>query len=137
MVGFQEYLELFEQCVILRGLEQGRFDRTTTVSSKDGKLNGSRFGQLMGTAIQTDQILLLDYYGYLKKSEGLCELIRSVRKEQPGKQFKVPDVPVVVFASIRPELVISLAPDLVEQFPHFKKFILDNRGFDHRYRVGG
>lgn len=137
MVGFEEYRDLFEQDVILRGLNQGRFTRTVEISSRDGKLNGSPFGQFMGKAVKTDQLLVLDYYGYLKRSDGLCTLIQDVREQRPKTQFKLPDIPIIVFAGIRPELVISLAPELVGQFPHFKKCVLDNRGFKHHYRVGG
>lgn len=99
------------------------------VPVRPGKLAKTKFGALIGCVFVYVPPLVLDYYGFLKRSSGLVEKIEEMQNKFVGKQIRCVKAPVVHFASVRMEDVASLAPELVGDFPEFKKMILDARGF--------
>ena len=96
---------------------------------RPGRLVKTRFGALIGRIFSHDKLLVIDYYGFLKKSSALVERIESERAELAGRQVRMLKALVVHFASVRMEDVARLAPQLVSDFPDFKKTILRARGF--------
>jgi hypothetical protein len=132
-IGFRQYLKAFENRVVIPGIIEGCFGKIEQVHVGPGKLARLPFGKRMGGYIRTNEVLVIDYYGYAKKSAGFAAKIMDMKKKYSGKQIKMVRAPVVYFASIRLEKVAKLAPDLVASFSWFKKQILDARGFKHNY----
>ena len=133
MFEFKKYMEEFEKEVVISGVKQGRLSKVESVPVRNGRLEKEKFGRAIGTFIDSEICMVLDYYGLRKKTQGFINLLVEVREELSGGQVKSLNVPVVHFASIRVDTVETIAPDLVSGFPKFKKMILDMRGFCHRY----
>lgn len=135
MIAFEKYRDDFEQRIIVCGVKSQYFGRREQVPINSGRLSRQLFGSLMGKTISSSEVLAVDYYGFLKKSDGFFTYLTELRSSLVGKQIKLIKVPVVHFAAIRLEKVAKLAPDLVSSFSQFKKTILDARGFVHNYEV--
>jgi hypothetical protein len=133
-IAFQQYQALFESRVIAQGVEKGLLGQIERVSTKPRALARGSFGKVIGTVLDARGALCLDYYGLHKLSRGLMELIGHIRLEEKGTQIRYIECPVVHLSSVRFEDISRLAPDLMEGFPHFKKRVLDLRGFNHSYR---
>jgi len=130
-MDFRAYLKEFEERVVLGGIASSGLGKLERVSAKNGSLDDTPFAALLGKDIDTDMFLVIDYYGYKKKSRGFKKWISkgehlAVGK---GKQVKQIDVLTVHFNSIRFEEVLETAPDMVRLFPEFKSRILIERGF--------
>ena len=131
---FDTYIKEFERRVVLAGIRAGILGGTYEVSVRRNRLERKSFGVQMGTAVETDIICVVNYYGFEKKSRGFQERVQEIRKALTDRQLKALDVPVVHFAGVRLEEVAKLAPDLVADFARFKKQVLDLRGYNHNYK---
>lgn len=123
-------VEVFENQVIIKGLEMGVFERSFDISIRDDKLTRTHFGASMGGSIDTDQILVIDYYGYSKKSTGFIELAK--RRKEVDEEVKMLESNVVFFASIKIEHIVKINradPHLLVLFTKLKDEILVRRGF--------
>jgi hypothetical protein len=121
----KQYLEDFEAQVILKGLQDSIFGRKIMIPVKKGKLDKSDFGNFIGGTFDCNEALVIDYYGLLKKSTGFAVKLDSYE----DVEVKRVRVPVAHFASIKIEHIADLAPDLVVNFPTFKKHLVKLRGF--------
>jgi hypothetical protein len=125
------YSELLEKRVIERGIADGIFSKEELVSARPGRLAKTRFGRSLGQKCSSDLEFVVDYYGYLKKSDGLLKSISKLQSEMIGKQVKMVSTIVVHFASLKIEEVarISQSPRVVAGFPLFKNELLEMKGF--------
>jgi hypothetical protein len=123
-----EYLKKFEQMISV-GVRNKTFEKSGLVSVRGSKLGKTKFGILIGFTIDSDIEFVIDYYGYFKRSRGFTSRIKLLKKEAPSKQIKAIETITVHFASIRMEQIALLKPSLLEEFPQFKSFILEKRGF--------
>lgn len=123
-----EYLKKFEQMISI-GVSNKTFEKSGLVSVRGSKLGKTKFGILVGFTIDSDLEFVIDYYGYFKRSRGFTSRIKFLRKDAPRKQIKAIETITVHFASIRMEQIALLKPALLEEFPQFKSFILEKRGF--------
>jgi len=121
----KEYLNSFENRIIIPGLEKKMFCKEGMVTLKNGKLANTAFGKFIGNLLECEEILAVDYYGHIKKSKGLLDMVEKYK----GIEIKSVLVPVVYWASIKNEDIAMLAPDLLDNFPLFKSFLIDLRGF--------
>lgn len=126
MKSFQKYLELFERDVLITGLEKGRFGKTIKVATKECKLNNTEFGKFIGCILSYNEPMAIDYYGLVKKSSGMLEIIEGYR----GIEIKTILLPVVHFASVKNEDINALAPSLLQGFSSFKEYLIHLRGFN-------
>lgn len=122
---FRKYLEKFESKVVVGGIEGGMFDKISMVPVRKGKLDKTTFGDTLGTQFEYDKPAAIDYYGLIKKSTGLVDQVSSNHE----LQVRAVKAPIVHFASIKIEWISDLAPDLVRDFPKFKKKIVSLRRF--------
>lgn len=131
-MNFDEYLKQFEEKIICTGVKNGCLGKKERVPVRPDRLEKSNFGKLLGVHVQSEDILVIDYYGFWKKSEGFGKEL-EVLSNKRNYQVKSIEANVVHFASIRIEKIAELAPELVSQFPWFKKEILTARGFRHEF----
>lgn len=122
---FRGYLNQFEMDVIIKGVKQGVFDKSMMISAKRGKLDSTEFGQLIGTQFTYKGSLVIDYYGLVKKSTGFVTRLSSVDEVEAKAAMAL----TVHFASIKDAHIVKLAPELMIQFPEFKKFLIQVRNF--------
>lgn len=121
----KQYLVDFENKVIIEGLQSGIFGRKIMIPVKRGRLYKSEFGDFVGVSFDCESAFVIDYYGLLKKSTGFVLMLKGYE----DIEVKRVRVPVAHFASIKIEHIADLAPDLVVEFPTFKKHLVKLRGF--------
>lgn len=131
---FNKYRDDFEALVVVKAVKDGELGTVRAIPVRNGRLSRKQFGALMGTTVQSDVALAVDYYGLLKKSKGCSALIAEIRNDYKGKQVKAVRVPVVHFAQIKLELIAMLSPGMVADFAEFKKTVLNARGFKYNYQ---
>jgi len=134
MDWFEKYKLDFEQAIVV-GVSAGLLGSVKPVPVSPGKLQKCRIGRVLGETIAVSTIMVIDYYGYMKKSTGFLRLVKEIAEEQKGKQVKMVSSTVVHFNSIRLEVVARIAPNIVAGFGDFKKAILDAREFKHNYKA--
>jgi len=124
---FSNLLSKFEERVIVSGASNGTLKhlvKTADVPVSGCKLYKSGFGVYMGHIVDTDLILTIDYYGYLKRSRGFISFAE-------GKNSKTLKSKIIYFASIKIEDVVKATEDaeVIVAFPKLKDKILIKRGF--------
>ena len=134
MDWFKEYTSEFETAVAA-GVKSRVLGAVKPVPVAAGKLQKRRIGQVLGTEIATQEVLVIDYYGYMKKSSGFWDLVRDIMEDQKGKQLRIVEAPLVHFNSIKLEVLAKIAPGIVAAFGDFKKAVLDAREFNHSYKA--
>jgi hypothetical protein len=134
MESFEKYKTLFEEAVA-EGVYKGLLGSVKSVPVSPGKLSRRTIGTVLGEIIEVDTALVIDYYGYMKKSKGFNDLVGEVIESLSGRQVKMIEAPVVHFNAVRLEVLAKIAPDLVSGFGDFKKAVLDAREFNHNYKV--
>lgn len=122
---FRNYLHDFEEQVIIKGIEDGVFGKQMMISARRGKLESTKFGQLMGSHFEYTESMVIDYYGLIKKSTGFVVKINSVEEIEA----KAAKAMIVHFASIKDAHIVKLAPDLILGFPPFKEYLIKVRNF--------
>ena len=127
-MDFVASVNRFEQEVICKGVEVEKFIKKSHVPVKSCKLSLTPFGFEMGVFVDTEAILTVDYYGYLKKSRGFLEKFADKNKDD------VIWSPIVHFASIKIEDIVQMTIDMsvIATFPLLKNEILIRRGFKAR-----
>ena len=124
------FIPKFEK-VLVEGFCRGVWDSRRYVPVRPGKLHKTILTSILGYSINTDIPLVVDYYGYLKKSEGFFEEARQLSKDYSGSQLKLIEVPIVFFASLKVEDVATVSGDhvFVGQFVALKQYLINLRGF--------
>jgi hypothetical protein len=130
-INFKNYLTKFEKEVILAGVVQGIFNTSQWMSVKNNALSSSTFAKMMGRFLPYDEVFVLDYYGYSKKSAGFYNMLKEQRKHTNGQQVKMMQSVVVHFNSIKIEQMAELTSNtyLLSNFTEFKNRVLQKRGF--------
>ena len=131
MENFKVYMHLFEKHVLLSKALLGV--KNELVPVRTGRLSRTAVGGVLGSTFTWDDPLVIDYYGHLKKSSGFLLKVNEAKRKYAGKQVRMVLAPVVHFATIRMEVVARLAPQLLADFPEFKKRILTARGFKYDF----
>ncbi len=127
MITAEKYLGLFEKNIIIAGVEKGLVpSNEVMVPVKDGKLDGTPFGKFLGNRFEHEEVLVIDYYGLIKKSAGFIDKYNSFADEVEVRRLKAH---IVHFASIKIEDIVNLDKDLAIDFPGFKKYLVALRGF--------
>lgn len=122
---FRNYLHDFEEQVIIRGVEDGVFGKEMMISARRGKLDSTKFGQLMGSHFEYIESVVIDYYGLIKKSTGFVTKLNSVEEIEA----KAAKAMIVHFASVKDAHIVKLAPNLIVGFPPFKEYLIKVRNF--------
>jgi len=122
---FRAYLHDFEEQVIIKGVEDGIFGKQMMISARRGKLDSTKFGQLLGSQFEYTESIVIDYYGLLKKSTGFVAKLNSVEEIEA----KAAKAMIVHFASVKDAHIVKLAPDLIVGFPPFKEYLIKVRNF--------
>jgi len=127
LYDFKIKLQNFEREVIVKGFENGCLKslfKNHRVSVNNCKLHHTDFGKSMGESVDTDHILTIDYYGYLKKSKGFYNTAEE-------KECKKLNCKVIHFASIKIEDITAITHNIevIVTFPKFKNQMLIMRGF--------
>lgn len=121
----QKRIEEFEREVIIKGLENGGLNslRKQQVPVDRCKLSRT-FGKCIGSVVDTDLILTVDYYGYLKKSRGFYKAAENVDDKTIRSNL-------IHFASIKIEDITNVTQnvDVIVGFAKLKNQILIERGF--------
>lgn len=126
---FNQYMESFELTIMAVGAIRNLIGHEEVRTVTPGKLHRTAYGCKMGSFFTSSVPFAIDYYGHLKKSSGLNQIIADIRKQCFGKQVKSMSFWVVHFASVRIETIAHLNHQLVGGFPLFKREILESRGF--------
>ena len=130
---FKTLVEDFEKNIVVSGLITGKLHhlmKRKLVSTKRGKLSNKNFGKMLGKTINTDTILVIDYYGYFKRSRGFIKMMKKNGQPYPDELHSN----VIHFPSIRMEDIASMTHDITVMldFPRLKNEILILRGFRRR-----
>jgi hypothetical protein len=129
MITAEEYLKLFEQNIIVAGVEKKLVPTNSVmVPVKDGKLDITPFGTFLGNRFESELVLVIDYYGLLKKSDGFIKKYNSYT----DVEIKRLKANTVYFASIKIEDIVNLDKGLAVDFPGFKKYLVTLRGFSKK-----
>jgi hypothetical protein len=133
-ITFEDYLSKFEYEVLIKGYELCIFNRTQLVSTNLGVLGNSKFASQMGKLLSYPGILVVDYYGHLKKSYGFIDALKEERKKLNGRQIKMMESVTIHFNSVKIEDIADISKDsfLISNFAEFKKEVLVKRGFKNK-----
>jgi len=126
---FKKLLSDFESNIIINGIIKKRFITKTLIPTKNCKLSNHDFGKKLGMVIDTDIILVIDYYGYLKKSKGFINKLKTRKL-----YLKELESYLVYFASVKMEDIAFMTSNVsvMIDFPRLKNEILIFRGFRKR-----
>lgn len=124
---FRQLIDDFERDIIVGGIAKKVFTKRANVPTKRCKLSYREFGKTIGRTIDTRLVLAVDYYGYIKKSIGFLEKVRSMGNPAPTEI----NCYLVHFASVKMENVAAMTSDVgvMINFPRLKNEILILRGF--------
>jgi len=117
MISAEEYLKLFENNIIIKGVENKILKpNKAMIPVKNGKLDSSEFGRFLGNKFEYNKPLAIDYYGLLKKSTGFDEACCKYCEVEIIRM----KTDIIHFASIKIEDMSELDKDLIVDFPAFK-----------------
>ena len=136
-LNFLKYLNKFETELVAKGVAEGIIGKDTLVNVREGKFACTKFARHLGTRVNSDVPFVIDYYGYLKRSNGFVDLIRSKEDSIRNRQIKSIYATVVYFASLKIEEIAEITSSqyLKSWFPEFKKDILYRRNFEKRKKT--
>ena len=123
--NFKEYLYAFEKSIMIPGVERDVFTKEGKVAVKECKLCNTPFGEFVGTVLEYNRPMAIDYYGLIKKSTGMMDIVNGYK----NIEIKSIIVPIIHFASIKHEHISSLSPELLSMFTEFKDHLVQLRGF--------
>ena len=124
-----KYLVELEQLVMVQGMESGAFKKKAEeiVPLRKTKLHFTPFANFVGSQFKYDKVLAFNYYGLFKISTQTASVVEDCRVAFPN--VRTIKAKVIHFNSIKMEHIKLLAPDLLPDFPDFKRFLVDLRGF--------
>jgi len=126
MITAEKYLDLFEKNIVVAGIENNLIEvKDVMVPVKDGRLDITDFGKFLNNWFDYSSVLVIDYYGLLKKSKGFYDKCASYNDIEIRRLKS----PIVHFASIKIEDVVNLDKSLAVDFVGFKKYLVALRGF--------
>jgi hypothetical protein len=126
-IDFEQYLEEFEQNVIVEGYKKGIFGerKAEVVPLRRGKLSTSPIGNFVGKQFKFPKLLAINYYGLFKLSDEIFNAVDSVK--DIFHEVRTIKSPVVHFSSVTMEHVREVAPEMLQDFPEFKKHLVELR----------
>ena len=129
-LNFLKYRDKFESEVVCAGVSQGKIGKLMQVNVRPGRLSYTKYARHIGGVVDTDIPLVIDYYGYLKRSRGFSKYIIG----EVGDQIKSMQTRVVFFASLKIEEIAEITSNqyLKGGFSEFKSMILHWRGFENK-----
>ncbi len=130
---FKDYLEKFEKDIVVRGIKAALLGRYMMIPIRRGKLEKTEFGKILGPEFIYLEPAAIDYYGLIKKSSGLVAKFANSTE----LQVRAVRAPIVHFASLKIENISDLAPELVRNFPEFKKMLVVLRQFKRNSKEKG
>jgi len=125
----KEYLYNLEVKVMLKGYSNNVFKKTAIIEVplRKKKMNFTDFANFIGSDFEFPEVLSFNYYGLFKISSKTKEIVQQNSTAFPG--LRTIKSKVIHFNSIRMEHVKELAPELLSDFPDFKHFLVNLRGF--------
>ena len=127
MTDFVKYMNMIEQRMLIPGMLKGLYTRRIKAPIRSQKLQSTKFGEFVGPIFDTSAVMVIDYYGLLKKSTGLMERVGEL--ERQGFEIKSATVPVAFFSEVKLEQLSEFSPALVPSFLEFKEHLVKLRGF--------
>jgi hypothetical protein len=133
-INFLKYLNKFESEVICVGVKQNIIGKDTQVNVREGKLACSKYAKSLGSRVNSEEPFVIDYYGYLKRSNGFISLLQEEKDAIQNRQIKSIKTRVVFFASLKIEEIAEITSNqyLKGGFSEFKNQILHWRGFGQK-----
>jgi len=128
--NFKTYMHSFESVFIVRAMPD--IGRESLIPIHQGRLSRTKFAKVIGGLFDCERPVVIDYYGYLKRSTGFAEYVRRLIGEYKGGQIRAVTATLVFFAAVKMEDVAKSSPELVAHFPLFKGMVLDARGFKNK-----
>lgn len=122
-----DYMEKFEQKVMIPCVENEIFTKKIMVSTKRPKLLSTEFGRFIGEAFEYDKLLVFNYYGLNKVSTGFLNKVQKLKNE--GFDIKLVETIVVYFAAVKMVNITTYAPELTNAFSSFKEYLVAIRRF--------
>lgn len=133
-INFLKYLNKFESEVICAGVRKSIIGKELQVNVRDGRLSHTKYARFLGTQINSNDVFVIDYYGYLKRSKGFVDLLEEEREAIRNRQIKSIKTRVVFFASLKIEQIAEITSSqyLKGGFSEFKNEVLYWRGFGQK-----
>lgn len=130
-INFVKYLRKFENEIIREGVLRGIIGSAKLITCRPLPFDSSRFAREMGKYLPYEESMVIDYYGYYKKSKGFFSYAESLSQGNNDRQVKSITSNVVHFASLKIEdiALINSNPYLVSKYVEFKRMVLEKRGF--------
>lgn len=130
-INFLKYLNKFELEVICSGVKQNIIGKDLQVNTREGRLACTKYARFLGLRVNSDVPFVIDYYGYLKRSNGFINLLREEKEAIINRQIKSIKTRVVFFAALKIEEIAEITSSqyLKGGFSEFKDHILYWRGF--------
>jgi len=126
MITADKYLGLFEKNIVVAGIENKLIaTKEVMVPVKNGRLDVTPFGKFLDNWFDYEGVLVIDFYGLLKKSKGFLDKCASYEDVEIRRLLS----PIVHFASIKIEDVVNLDSSLAIDFVGFKSYLVALRGF--------
>lgn len=126
-IEMKNYMRRLENEVLIPGITDGFFGTRIKIPARQQKLSETLFGAFIGPDFSHSGVIVVDYYGLIKRSFGFLKEVERLAKE--GVEVKSIVAPVAYFAGIKIEYLASKAPDMVDLFPTFKAYLVSLRGF--------
>jgi len=129
IIEAKEYLHQLEQRIMIKGFEEGVFKEKSPeiIPLRKKKLHDTKFAEFVGPEFKYESVLTFNFYGLFKISSGGSEVVNNCRKAFPN--IRTMKARVIHFNSVKMEHLKELAPDLLNDFPDFKRFLVDLREF--------
>jgi hypothetical protein len=123
-MNFKEYMERFEQEVIVPGFEAKILGnrKEEVVPIRNGKLVNTDFGAFIDRTFFYNGMLSINYYGLFKLSSGIITATANIKKIFPD--IRSIKAPVVHFNSIKIEQIKEISPEVFNLFPEFRTEVI-------------
>lgn len=128
-IGASNYMNELEQSVMIVGWKEKIFKerKPEIVPLRKKKLHLTPFSNFVGEKFIFDEVLIFNYYGLFKFSSEAINIINESRIAFPN--IRTMKSNVIYFNSIKIEHIKELAPELLQDFPDFKQFLVGLRNF--------
>jgi hypothetical protein len=119
-VGLDQWVE---------GYEKGVFKEKPPeiIPLRKKKLHDTELAAFVGPEFNYKSVLAFNYYGLFKLSSGGTEVVENCKLAFPN--IRTMKARVIHFNSVKMEHIKELAPELLNDFPDFKRLLVDLRGF--------